>query len=158
MLSHVQLFATPWTITYQVTPSMAFSRQEYWSGLPFPSPGDLPDPGIKTQVSRIAGKCFTLRAPMEAHHQGISYRTSDPKQRQTNFLEISRIQHQLENLLSSVNTNGTLKPLTEFKGADLIFTCWCVFTAALKDCLLNYSCIPYPSYGKSLQSLPVLFP
>ena len=45
--SHVQLFGTPWTVAYQAPPSMEFSRQEYWSGLPFPSPGDLPDPGIK---------------------------------------------------------------------------------------------------------------
>jgi len=45
--SHVQLFATPWTVAYQALPSMEFSRQEYWSGLPFPSPGDLPDTGIK---------------------------------------------------------------------------------------------------------------
>ena len=41
------LFATPWTVAYQAPPSMGFSRQVYWSGLPFPSPGDLPDPGIK---------------------------------------------------------------------------------------------------------------
>ena len=46
-LSHVWLFATPWTIAYHASPSMGFSRQEYWSGLPFPSPGDLPNPGIK---------------------------------------------------------------------------------------------------------------
>ena len=45
LLSRVQLFATPWTVAYQASPSMGFSRQEYWSGLPFPSPGDLPDPG-----------------------------------------------------------------------------------------------------------------
>ena len=38
---------TPWTAAYQAPPSMEFSRQEYWSGLPFPSPGDLPNPGIK---------------------------------------------------------------------------------------------------------------
>ena len=38
---------TLWTVAYQAPPSMGFSRQEYWSGLPFPSPGDLPDPGIK---------------------------------------------------------------------------------------------------------------
>ena len=47
--SRVQLFGTPWTVAYQAPPSMEFSRQEYWSGLPFPSPGDLPDPGIKPQ-------------------------------------------------------------------------------------------------------------
>ena len=46
-LSRVQLFATPWTVAYQAPPSMGFSRQEYWSGLPFPSPGDLPNPGIE---------------------------------------------------------------------------------------------------------------
>ena len=46
-LSHVGLFATPWTVAYQVPPSMGFSRQECWSGLPFPSPGDLLDPGIE---------------------------------------------------------------------------------------------------------------
>ena len=45
--SRVQLFATPWTVALQGPLSMGFSRQEYWSGLPFPSPGDLPNPGIK---------------------------------------------------------------------------------------------------------------
>ena len=46
-LSRVPLFETPWTVAYQAPPSMKFSRQEYWSGLPFPSPGELPNPGIK---------------------------------------------------------------------------------------------------------------
>ena len=46
-LSRVRLFATPWTVAYQAPPSMGFSRQECWSGLPFPSPGDLPNPGIE---------------------------------------------------------------------------------------------------------------
>ena len=46
-LSRVQLFATPWTVAYHTPPSMGFSGQEYWSGLPFPSPEDLPNPGIE---------------------------------------------------------------------------------------------------------------
>ena len=46
-LSPVRLFVTPWAIAYQAPPSMGFSRQEYWSGLPFPSPGDLPNPGTE---------------------------------------------------------------------------------------------------------------
>ena len=46
-LSRVQLFATPWTVAYQAPLSTGFSRQEYWSGLPFPSPGDLPNPRIE---------------------------------------------------------------------------------------------------------------
>ena len=45
--SCIQLFVTPWTVAYQAPSSMGFSRQEYWSGLPFPSPGDLSDPGIE---------------------------------------------------------------------------------------------------------------
>ena len=48
-------FATPWTVVHQPPLSMGFSRQEYWSGLPFPSPGDLPDPGIKTSSLALAG-------------------------------------------------------------------------------------------------------
>ena len=47
LLSRVRLFATPWSVAYKAPLSMVFSRQEYWSGLPFPSPGDLPRPGIK---------------------------------------------------------------------------------------------------------------
>ena len=47
LLSLVRLFATPWTVVHQAPLFMGFSRQEYWSGLPFPFPGDLPDPGIK---------------------------------------------------------------------------------------------------------------
>ena len=46
-LSHVRLFSIPQTVAYQAPPSMGFSRQEYWSELPFPSPGDLPNPGIE---------------------------------------------------------------------------------------------------------------
>ena len=52
VLSHVWLFATPWTVAHQAPLSMEFSRQEYWSGLPFSSPGDLPDPGIKLGSER----------------------------------------------------------------------------------------------------------
>ena len=62
MLSLVQLFAIPWTIAHQAPLSMGFSRQEYWSGMPSPSPGDLPDPGVvpKSLVSpALAGRFFT---------------------------------------------------------------------------------------------------
>ena len=47
LLSRVRLFATPWTVAHQIPLSMEFFRQEYWSGLPFPSPGDLPNLGIE---------------------------------------------------------------------------------------------------------------
>ena len=47
LFSQVRLFVTPWTVAHHVSLSMEFSRQEYWSGLPFPSPEDLPNPGIE---------------------------------------------------------------------------------------------------------------
>ena len=62
-LSHVRLFATPWTIAYHAPPSMGFSRQESWSGLPFPSPGDLSDPGIEPVSPALAGGFFTTEPP-----------------------------------------------------------------------------------------------
>ena len=52
-LSRVWLFATPWTVAYQAPPSMGFSRQECWSGLPFPSPGDLPLHGVTVRIKLI---------------------------------------------------------------------------------------------------------
>ena len=62
-LSHIQLFVTPWTVAHQAPPSMGFSKQEYWSGLPFPSPGDLPDPGIEPTSPTLAGGFFTNELP-----------------------------------------------------------------------------------------------
>ena len=57
-LSCVQLFVTPWTVAQQAYLSMGFSRQEYWSGLPCPSPRDLPDPGIEPMSPAMAGEFF----------------------------------------------------------------------------------------------------
>ena len=65
-LSRARFFATPWTVAHQAPPSMGYSRQEYWSGLPFPSPGESSRARDWTQVSRIAGRCFNLWATREA--------------------------------------------------------------------------------------------
>ena len=62
-LSPVRLFETPWTVPYQAPPSMGFSRQEYWSGLPFPSPGDLPDPGIDPRSPSLRADALTSEPP-----------------------------------------------------------------------------------------------
>ena len=59
-LSSVWLFPTPWTVAHQAPPSMGFSRQEYWSGLPFPSPGDLLDPGIEPRSPALQEDAFNL--------------------------------------------------------------------------------------------------
>ena len=55
--------ATPWTIVHQAPPSMGFSRQEYWSGLPFPSPGDLPNPGIEPRSPALQADALTSEPP-----------------------------------------------------------------------------------------------
>ena len=65
LLSHVRLFGTPWTVAYQAPPSMGFYRKEYWNGLPFPSPGDLPDPGSNPGLPHCRQILYHL------NHQGI---------------------------------------------------------------------------------------
>ena len=62
-LSCVWLSANPWTVALQASPSVGFSRQEYWSGLPFPSPGDLSNPGVETESPALAGRFFTAEPP-----------------------------------------------------------------------------------------------
>ena len=65
LLSPVRLFATLWTVACQAPLSMGFSRQEHWSGLPCPLPGDLPEPGIEPtslMSPELAGGCFTTSA------------------------------------------------------------------------------------------------
>ena len=65
-LSCVQLFATPWTLAHQFPLSMGFSRQEYWNGLPFPSPGDLPNIELETrslESPALSGGFFTTVPP-----------------------------------------------------------------------------------------------
>ena len=57
-LSRVRLFATPWTVAHEAPPSMEFSSQEYWSGFPFPSPGDLLDPGIEPRSPALHATVF----------------------------------------------------------------------------------------------------
>ena len=72
--SHVQLFAIPWTVAHQAPLSMGVSRQEYWSGLPFPLPGDLPNPGTELASllsPALAGRFFTVST---THNRGLKYK------------------------------------------------------------------------------------
>ena len=61
--SHVQLFVTPWTVAHQAPPSIGFSRQEYQSGLPFPSPGDLLDPGVEPGSPALQADALPFEPP-----------------------------------------------------------------------------------------------
>ena len=78
-LSHVRLFATPWTVAHQAPLSMGFSSQEYWSGLPCPPPRDLPNPGIEpTSLTSpaLAGRFSTNSATWEALIRGMAVQLS----------------------------------------------------------------------------------
>ena len=63
LVSHVELFVTPWTVAYQASLFMEFPRQKYWSRFPFPSPGDIPDPGIKPLSPELAEGFFITELP-----------------------------------------------------------------------------------------------
>ena len=63
VLSHVRLFVIPWTVAPQAPLSMGFPRQEYWNGLPFPSPENLPEPGIEPVSPVLVGGFFTTEPP-----------------------------------------------------------------------------------------------
>ena len=65
MLSHIQLFATPWAVACQAPLAMVFSRQEYWSGVQFLTPGDLSTPGTELVSLALAGRFFTTSANWE---------------------------------------------------------------------------------------------
>ena len=66
----MRLFGTPWTVAYQAPPSLGFSRQEYWSGVPFPTPGDLPNPGIEPTSPVLSAEFFTPASPGKPSSDG----------------------------------------------------------------------------------------
>ena len=76
-LSCVQLFVTPWTVAYQAPPSVGFSRQEYWSGLPFPSPEDLPDLGIEPMSLVLQADALLSEPPRKQWSIGSVHEESD---------------------------------------------------------------------------------
>ena len=69
-LSHVLLLVTPWTVAYKALLSMEFSRQEYWSGLPFPSPGDLPHPGTEPRSTTLQADALPSEPPGKPNYGG----------------------------------------------------------------------------------------
>ena len=73
LLSHVQLLETPWTAAYQSLPSMGFYRQEYWSGLPFPSPGDIPDSGIEPRSPTLQADTWEVSEPPGKPQESILF-------------------------------------------------------------------------------------
>ena len=66
--------STPWTVAYQAPPSMGFSRQEYWRGLPFPSPGDLPDSGIEPGSPTLQADALPSKPPGKPKSAILQYK------------------------------------------------------------------------------------
>ena len=143
--SHIQLFATPWTAAHQTPLSMGLSRQEYWSGLPCPPPGDLPDSGIKpmclaspalaggffttsttqealycssVQFSSVAQSCTTLCNPMDCSPSGSSVHGIV----QARILEWVAISSSRE---SSQPMNQTHTSYVSFIGRQVFFVLFC---------------------------------
>ena len=69
VLSCIQIFAAPWTVARQAPLSMGLSQEKYWIGLPFPPPGDLPDPAIKPAAPALAGRFFTTEPPGQSFQE-----------------------------------------------------------------------------------------
>ena len=104
LLSCVQLFAIPWTVADQAPPSMEVSRQEYQSGVPFPSPGDLPDSGIELRCPALQADALPSELPGKPLYD--SYNSSFHVELNPNYLEepsiVSTNSHQLHiNILAS---------------------------------------------------------
>ena len=88
LVSHVWLFATPWTIAHQAPLSVEFCRQEYWSGLPFPSPGDLPNPGIKPGSPALQVDSSPSEPPGDGHLYSFSARIEQKCEGRVNSLSL----------------------------------------------------------------------
>ena len=85
-ISCVRLFTTPWTIAYQASLSMGFSRQEYQSGLPFPSPGDLPDSGIEPGSPELQADALPSEPPGYSETSSTFWLRKLPRKQTLNFL------------------------------------------------------------------------
>ena len=92
LLCCVWLFLTPWTIAHQAAPSMEFSRWDYWSGLPFPSPGGLPNPGTESRSPALRADALLSEQPGN-RYPGVSWLPTfafqSPIMKRTSFLGVS---------------------------------------------------------------------
>ena len=108
-LSHVWLFVTPWTVAYQALRSMGFSRQEYWSGLPFPSPGDLFNPGIEPVSSALQTDALPSepRRGLIIHRRTVQKDLHDPENHDgvITHLESDILECEVKQALENITTN-----------------------------------------------------
>ena len=116
LLSRVWLFGTPWTVAHQAPPSIEFSRQEYWSGLPFPSPGDLPNPGIEPGFPAFQADALPFEPPGNPCIAKLRLKLK----------KVGEIARPFRYDLTQIPYDYTAEVTNRFKGLDLI------------ECLKNY--------------------
>ena len=149
LLSRVRLFATPCIVACQAPLSKGFSRQEYWSGLPFPSPGDLLDPGIQPMFPAFAGRFFTTE-PLGKPHTVY----------QDSFL--LKVFHWLPAVYGSLSSNVSIWS-THFLSSDTSFIS-CLFLVStlhlnytqLLSCLLALILLAFDPLFLGMSLLPCL--
>ena len=139
--SHDQLFATPWTAACQAPLSMGFSRQQYWSGLPFPSPGDLPNPGIKPGLPHCRQMLLSSEPPGKksllkpcAHFDCIFFSLLLNFKHTLSILDINSLSDIL--FVDSVLWSTQLFHIDEMQIAYFFFYCLC-FSHHVQKALLN---------------------
>ena len=152
-LSHVQFFATPWTVAHQASLSMGVSRQEYWSGLTFPSPGDLPDPGIKPRSPILQADTLTSEPPEKSlllllralkclSKPSIFNKTIFFRIRESNFFELIWMVINLTlfqvKKFKIISFKIKYKNILEFTFLVNAFVCACQVTSVLSDSLWPY--------------------
>ena len=120
----IWLFVTPWTVAWQVPLSMEFSRQEYWTGLPFPTPEDLPDPGIESTSHALAGGFFTTtplgKTPCLGHASKQKRKIGGKKKKLKHFALVKFINHsKCSSILSSCFLWGNF--CSFFRFGELLF-------------------------------------
>ena len=142
-LSCVRFFATPWTVAYQAPLSTEFSRQEYWSGFPFPSPGDLPNPGIKPRSTALRQPLYHLS------HQVHPFK--DPISKYSHILRCweSGLQHEIWGRHSSVPDSNLLTVMSQVPDS---------FPRGSRGSYLYLSVHPFwePTMYQALCQLPVV--
>ena len=128
MLSHVQLFATPWTVAYQAPLSMGFSKQEYQSGLPFPPPKDLLNPGIKAESPALQADSLPLS------HLGSPFlearnlkKKKNPKSRAMSPLKVPG--KNLSLLLPEFWWLSAILAISWYTDVSYLY-CWCIISAS----------------------------
>ena len=165
-LSRAQFFATPWTVAYQVPLSVGFCRQEYWSGLPFPFLGDLPDSGIEPRSPALEADTLTSKPPGKPGVRGVcnflgsvlpqqKFEVADGPVLQLSFIGKQRKIHPQSMRVGRPKRHEE-KPLVQFW---LLFLCFFLLSLSLLyvNCTSQEGCLFYLRSSLWSSDLPLFY-